>query len=557
MHPRLRYIIGQGVIFSMERQARRFLAQLETPRTVQQRVLRELVALNAESRFGRQHRLSGIRTAEDLRQRIPVAGYEFYQPWIEEAKQGRPDAILGPRNKLLMFAMSSGTTAEAKFVPVTRRFLADYRRSWKIWSIRAFGDHPELFFREMVQLTSDHEQFRTAGGHPCGNISGLVTAMQNPIVRTLFAVPAATSKITSAEAKYYAAMRFALANPIIGMLTTANPSTLVMLARLADEHKQEIIRDIREGTISERFEIPGPVRDALRRVACKHPRRSRELEQVVEQTGSLYPRNCWPQLALLAVWIGGSAGAYVPALRKYYGDIAIRDHGLSASEGRMTIPLSDGRPDGALDIGSHYFEFIPAEEYGKKDATVLECHELQEGRDYFILLTTSSGLYRYDIQDVVRCTGYYKQTPLLAFLNKGSHIASITGEKISESQVVAAVGTAARALAVELASYCVVPVWGEPPGYRLLIEAADLSSPELGPRLAERADTELQSLNIEYGEKRRSGRLAPLAHAMVPPGSWLRLARERQSRLGASAEQYKHPCLIPDLNFFETFGGQA
>ena len=553
MHPGLRYVIGTGVILSMRRQARRFLAQAAQPRQVQQRVLRELVALNAESRFGREHGFESVRMAGDLRRQVPIAGYDYYQPWIDEVRQGRTEALLGPRNRLLMFALTSGTTGDTKFLPVTRRFLADYRRGWRIWSIRAYGDHPRLFFQEMVQLTSDHDQFRTPGGHPCGNISGLVTAMQNPLVRTMFAVPHVASKIKSHPARYYTAMRFALANRIVGMFTTANPSTLIQLARLADEHREEIIRDISDGTLSNRLDVPGTVRDALRRRLRRNPRRAQELEQVVERTGALYPRDCWPAMSLLAVWVGGSAAAYVPGLEQYYGQVPIRDHGLSASEGRMTIPLWDGRPDGVLDIASHYFEFIPEEEYGRNDPTVLECHELEEGRNYFILLTTSAGLYRYDIQDVVRCTGFYGRTPLLAFLNKGAHISSITGEKISEAQVVTAVGQATKALEVELPCYCVVPVWGELPGYRLLVEAEDLPAPEIARQLAAHADGQLQSLNLEYGEKRRSGRLAPLEHRALPAGSWARLARERQSRPGASPEQYKHPCLIPDLRFYERF----
>src|SRR5690606_8640302 len=99
-----------------------------------------------------------------------------------------------------------------------------------------------------------------------------------------------------------------------------------------------------------------------------------------------------------------------------------RDHGLHASEGRMTIPLQDGTPDGLLDIESHFFEFIPESEAASSQPTVLQAHELVPGESYFILLTTASGLYRYDIRDVVQCTGYLHTTPLLRFLHKGAHI---------------------------------------------------------------------------------------------------------------------------------------
>jgi len=62
----------------------------------------------------------------------------------------------------------------------------------------------------------------------------------------------------------------------------------------------------------------------------------------------------------------------------------VRDVGLIASEGRMTIPMSDNTPSGVLDITTHYFEFIPEEEADKPNPTVLAAHEVQPGKNYFI-----------------------------------------------------------------------------------------------------------------------------------------------------------------------------
>ena len=127
---------------------------------------------------------------------------------ISSASKGETAALLGSANRLLMFALTSGTTAEAKFLPITQRFFDDYRRGWKIWSIRAYDAHPLLYRLNIVQLSSDHDQFRSAGGHPCGNISGLVSAMQRRFVQNLYAVPGAVAKIKSPEAKYYTALRW-------------------------------------------------------------------------------------------------------------------------------------------------------------------------------------------------------------------------------------------------------------------------------------------------------------------------------------------------------------
>ncbi len=91
--------------------------------------------------------------------------------------------------------------------------------------------------------------------------------------------------------------------------------------------------------------------------------------------------------------------------------------------------MSDGTPSGVLDVTSHVFEFIPEEEGDRPNPTVLAAHELQEGRTYYILLTTAYGLYRYNIFDVVRCTGYFNKTPLVEFLSKGANFAISPGKR--------------------------------------------------------------------------------------------------------------------------------
>ena len=532
------------------RQARRFLAAAKNCRSAQSQVLAELLALNAGSRFARQHRLEGARNATQYRRRVPVSDYEYFRPYIDDVKAGHPEALLGPKNRLLMFSLTSGTTAQAKYIPITERFLADYRTGWQAWGIQAADAHPGINSRNILQLSSDYDLFRTPGGTPCGNISGLVAACQKRAVRTMYTVPSAVAKIRSSDAKLYTTMRLAVADRNIGMIMTANPSTLIQLAKISDARKDDLIRDIAEGTLAESESVPAEVHRAIaRRISRKDKTRAKELEAIVERTGRLSPSEFWPEMQLLAIWTGGSAGAYLPALHEDFGNVPIRDHGLSASEGRMTIPVCDGTPSGILDVTTHFFEFIPESEYGKPDALVLEAHELEEGRNYYILLTTSSGLCRYNICDVVRCTGFYQSTPMVEFLHKGAHIANLTGEKISESQVVAAVRSASDEMRLCLSQFTMSPVWGNPPKYHLHFEQADVPAPHQGQSLVDRVDDHLKLINCEYRDKRASGRLAPIKCVPLPEGTWSSFAQLRRQKSGGSVEQYKHPCLVPDLEF--------
>ncbi len=544
----LRARLGRFTRAKLRREATRFLAKTANCLQTQQQVLERLLTLNADSQFSREYHLNEVRTPADFRARLPIADYEFYRPYIDQLKVGNQTALLGRNNKLLMFGLSSGTTSESKYIPITEQFFDDYRRGWQIWGILAFDAHSELHRQNIVQLSSNHDRFRTSSGTPCGNISGLAASMQRSVVRSLYTIPSIVSKITDPDAKYYTALRLALTDESVGMLTTANPSTLLHLAQFADAHRQLLIRDIADGTLSDEFHVSQEIRQRLtRKISRKNRRRARHLESIVQRTGQLYPRDFWPGMNLLAIWTAGSCGCYLRLLERYYGDVPIRDHGLSASEGRMTIPLEDGRSDGVLEIDTHYFEFIPEFEYGNENPTVLEAHELKQDANYYILLTTSSGLYRYDICDVVCCVGFYKNTPLLRFLHKGAHISNITGEKVSESQVIEAVRNCVDQMRINIEYFAMVPVWNEPPQYQLLIEQRDLPSGDAREDLAQQIEDQLKTLNCEYREKRQTGRLAPMKVVPLRNGTWKEFSRKRQSNRGGSVEQYKHPCLIPNM----------
>ncbi len=549
----LRYYGGTFIRGRIRRDARHFTNLLADCRTTQRQTLSRILELNADSFYSRRRGLTASTSVEQFRKLLPISDFETVRDEIEQMKAGNFQSLLGPKNKLLMFALSSGTTSQAKYIPITSQFLSDYRRGWQVWGINAMDSHHSLHMSDIVQLGSNHDQFRTPSGTPCGNISGLVGAMQSRVVQTMYAVPNPVGRISDSAAKGYTALRCAYANAHVGMVMTANPSTLIQLSKAAHQHQNELIRDIADGTLSTNFEIDAEVRKQLQsRIARPDKQRARELELIAARTGSIMPRDVWPKLELVAVWTGGSVGGYLDPMRKYFGDVAIRDHGLSASEGRMTIPLEDRTAAGVLDVGSHFFEFIPEDEHESSAPTVLEAHELEEGRNYFILLTTVSGLYRYDIRDVVRCTGFMGSTPLLEFLHKGAHIASITGEKLAESQVVTAIRGGLQKMKLDVHHFTLSPIWGDPPHYRLHLERADVPVVEMRQRLAHDVDAQLQELNVEYKEKRQSGRLGMLECLAIPNGTWERFIRHRQSRFGASLEQYKHPCLVPQLAFSET-----
>jgi hypothetical protein len=544
--------VGKIVATPVRRQLAAFEAATGRPRATQQALLQRLLARAAHTTFGRDHAFAAIHTVDDFRRRLPVAPYEYFEPYIARVRRGDLQALLA-EELVHMFALTSGTTAARKFIPVTPRYLADYRRGWNLWGLRVFREHPEVKLRPIVQLSGDWQEFHTEAGIPCGSVTGLTATMQKRLIRWLYCVPACVGRVKDPAAKYYLALRLSLPRRV-GLIIAANPSTLVNLARAGDQDKEHLLRDLHDGTLSRHVDVPADIRSelawALRR---RHVERARELEAIVSRTGTLYPKDYWPRDCLIGNWTGGSVGAYLRHFPRYYGATPVRDVGLLASEGRMTIPIADGTPSGVLDITTHYFEFLPEEEAERPHPVVLGAHEVQEGRTYFILPTTAFGLYRYHIHDLVRVTGFYHRTPLVEFLSKGAHFANLTGEKLSEYHVAGAMTDVLRDLNLTLTAYSLAPCWDEElPYYGLFVERGDLTGAAQGLALAAALEHRLGQVNVEYAAKRESLRLGPVRLEMVPTGTWQEWDRKRLARTGGTLEQYKHPCLIADPKFRES-----
>ncbi|MFQ3594085.1 MAG: GH3 auxin-responsive promoter family protein [Gemmataceae bacterium] len=547
----VKFLLDKVVLRLVARSVRRnllaFEAATQDPFAVQQAVLFDILRHQANTGFGKDHAFATIRSVEEFRRILPVRGYEAIEPYIQRVRKGETNALLAdPR--VHMFAMTSGTTSTRKFIPVTDRYLEDYKRSWNIWGLKVFLDHPDLRLRPIVQMAGDPDEFRSESGVPCGAVTGLTAKMQKRIVRFMYCIPAAMARLKDPQAKYYAALRLSVPREV-SLLIAANPSTMLNLARTGEMHKERLIRDIYDGTLSG-YEYPPEFRAAVQGRLRADRAVARKLEAIVEATGHLYPKDYWTRGFLMGNWTGGSVGAYLQHYPRYFGDNPVRDVGLIASEGRMTIPLEDGTSSGVLDITSHYFEFLPESEADSPNPTVLAAHELVEGGRYFILLTTAYGLYRYHIHDLVRCTGFYNQTPLIEFLSKGANFSNLTGEKLSEYQVTHCVAQILRELNASLGTYSLAPLWPDreeaTPAYGLFVEPQDAS---IASELVKHLEIKLRQINIEYDAKRQSARLGPVQLQLVPAGFWSHWDAERLRRTGGTLEQYKHPCLIGDLEF--------
>ncbi len=510
-----------------------------------------IVRRNQDTEYGRAHGFASIHGIDDYQRQVPINNYESLSPYIERMAAGEHKILTG--DDPLMFAVTSGTTGKQKLIPVTPSYLQEYNHALQVFMWRAVEDFPQGRVGQYLVTSSCDVEGHTSAGIPFGALSGYVAKRQPALVRRRFALPYEVALIKDVELKYYVTLRLAVEAPLVS-ISTLNPSSVVLLCEKLQTHAEKLIADVRAGTATGLGDLPESLAKALEPRLAPNPRRADELVAMLREHGELPPRVVWPKLVSLLCWKGGTMPLYLRQLKRWFGDLPIRDRGYMASEGCGSIPLTNAGAAGALAVTTHFYEFIPVDERENPDPPVLTCEALQPNQDYYILLTTSAGLYRYDINDIVRVVDYYHDVPVIEFVRKGRGMTSLTGEKLAESQVTAAMMGAVEQLGLDhgVRHFTAVPEFASPPRYAVFVEPSESLTREQAEKLVKTFDRELYAQNVEYETKRESQRLGPPVLRMIAPGSYDAL-RQKRVAAGTPEAQFKVPHLTPDQAFGNDF----
>jgi hypothetical protein len=407
-------------------------------------------------------------------------------------------------------------------------------------------------------VVSPEVESHAPSGVPIGAESGHAYRTMPGPVRSIYTAPYGVFAIQDYEAKYYTLLRLA-AGQDISCIATVNPSTIVLLADRLAHHTESIVRDVRDGTLSADVAVPAELRGSLH--LRPDPERAKHLEQAATRgDGELRPGLAWPMLAAIGCWKGGTVGAYLEKFDTLFPQRpAVRDLGYYATELRGSVPLSDDGDAGVLAVGTNLLEFHPAEDdRAPEGRELLTFDQLQVGERYFVYVTNASGLYRYDMNDIVEVAGYYGQAPLIRFVQKGKGVVSFTGEKLYEVQVIAAVEAALEALRGRYHFIAAVAelVDGTTPRLVFLTEFDDPPAEHDGAALVDRLDAALGDHNDEYQTKRKSLRYGAPVIRVVRSGEFDRY-RRRMVESGQRADgQFKVLRLTSDTSFAAEFAAE-
>ena len=534
-------LLRTALRMSGRRVQRAFDRATRDPQSAQTALLMDIVRSNQDSEYGQEHGFSLIAAPDAFCSSVPINTFADLSGRVERMRNGETNVLTSEQP--ILFNVTSGTTDRPKYVPFTAKGLAASAARSRQWLYRAMRDHPTCLDHSFMCITGAAVEGRTESGVPYGSASGMMYESLPRVLHSSLALPFPLAGIGDYDVRYYVMARLGFERDV-SLLITPNPMTLVRLAETGVRYQDDIIRGIRNGVLCENWPFERTEEDAQILAAMgprlrPNPRRAAALEQAISSHGRLLPSTCWNHLTLIGCWLGGSIGFQARRLSEYFGgDVPLRDLGYLASEGSMTIPCEDDTPAGILALHNNYYEFIPSGESAAECGRTLQCHELDEGREYKVILTNHSGLYRYDIHDIVEVKGYYNRTPLVAFVRKGDDMLNVTGEKLHVNQFIQAFQRLRAAHGLSVKQFRVVPNRVEL-RHELLVDIGAVATEGVVRSVAiPFVDKCLSEANMEYAAKRKSGRLhPPCMHIMSE--SWAEAVRQSSVAEGQRDIQYK------------------
>ena len=475
------------------RGAHQFHSALENPEEVQKRLLLDLLKKNRASAFGRQYGFESIGGVREYQERVPLTTYDDLAPWIERIQSGEREILTS--EPVLAFEKSSGSASAAKYIPYTQTLRREFQSALAPWITDMHRAFPRISrgcaYWVVTPLSREREV--TRGGIPVGFESDAeyFGSVQQWILGKTMAVPPELARVLELEDCIYLTLRFLLQARSLAFISVWSPSFLLILLDRLRQHGERLVRDLHNGNA----DVVSRISPKLTRLLRRDARQAENLLAMLRR-GQIEATGLWPQLALISCWTSAASASMKSEVEQRFPGVSVQGKGLLATEGVVSIPIEKYHAPVAA-VTSHFLEFF--------DEDSGECRlvaELDEGREYSVVLTTGGGLWRYRLGDQVRVLGFAKRTPLLEFVGKEDCVSDLRGEKLNALFVA---NTLVEFECCRIASFAMLaPSAARTPHYTLFLESSDCQSD-----LALRLDQRLQA-NPHYAYCRRIGQLGEL-----------------------------------------------
>lgn len=475
---------------------------MEYPEVVQREVFKDLLRAARFTEFGRRYDFRSITRPEQFANRVPIHDYEDLKPFISRMMHGEKDVLWDGR--VAYFSKSSGTTSDkSKFIPVSRQNLkrCHIRGSWDAMTL-LYHNRPDatIFSNKNIVMGGSTEKFAAFPKTEFGDVSGFMIRAIPSIARPFYAIDFETALMAEWEQKLERMARQASQISNITMIGGVPTWTVVLLRR------------------------------------------------ILELTGKDNMLEVWPHFE---VYMHGGVSflpyrsqfeTFFPSQKVAYQDI------YNASEGYFAAQDDFSDPGLLLFLNNGmYFEFIPMEEWEEEHPKAVPIWEVELGKNYALVISTNSGLWRYAPGDTVTFT--YKTPYRIRVTGRTKQFVNAFGEEVMVSNTDKAIALACQETGAHVRDYTVAPIYFSTDnrgGHEWLVDF-DVPPPDLG-RFTDLLDAHLQRINSDYEAKRyKDLALKKLTIRILPEGTFNEWLRSK----GKFGGQHKVPRLANHREYVE------
>ena len=469
---------------------------------IQRGVLRRLVHAAENTEYGRLYDFAGTRTYETFAQRVPLNDYETIKDYVERMRHGESDVLW--RGQVKWYAKSSGTTNDkSKFIPITQQALKriHYRGGTDtvVVYLHRHNRHSRMFSGKALILGGSHQSNFNLPESLVGDLSAILIENVSHFVEH-FRVPCRETALLSDF----------------------------------EQKRDRIAKEAVHENVTNLSGVPSWMMSVLHRV--------------LEESGKERIDEVWPNLEVF--FHGGVA--FTPYREQYRR--LIQSAGMhymetyNASEG--FFGLQDDPADPALLLMLDYdvfYEFIPLEDVGSERPRILPIWQVEPGVNYAMVITTSCGLWRYQLGDTVRFTSVKPYKIVISGRTKS--FINAFGEELMVDNAEQGLRRACEQTGAEVEEYTAAPVFMDAEGkcrHQWVVEFR--KAPADVEQFADALDQALQSINSDYEAKRyKNLTLQRLELIPARPGLFTDWLRSR-GKLGG---QHKVPRLSNHRDIIE------
>jgi len=350
------------------------------------------------------------------------------------------------KDKVVYFASTSGTTSKVKLVPITNQRIKNYNKEFALWAIYVLKEYMKIANGKTLYFAGPYFEGKTKGNIPYGSISGYLPYKSPWYIKRKISNPISVYNEMNFDKKIKKMAIYALQENITQIAFTA-PIEAILFLDYIRENKLKLIKQIKK----------------------INPKRAEHLLKIEDFKAI----NIWPNIGLISCFRSKTNEMYIDTLLKKIGKkIEIRDPGINASEGRISIGIAKDGISGVLPLNTTFFEFV---DFEKEKIKYLTVDQLKLNRKYKVIITTQEGLYRYDIGDVVKVTGFFKKIPLIKFFTRENYL-NIAGELAYEDEIVKAIKKTIEDVKLSIKYYTLIPYlqdFSKKPRYEILVEVIE------------------------------------------------------------------------------------